>query len=161
MVTGIPLRVPPHLIGQYGQGHRGGTNKTVVPKGERSIDCLYIGRKDNGSGHWVFNLSTGERNSVNRFTHIPMNQDHINRIDAMGKKEEEQKKYKSEIEFSDYYSNAMILDLDIYANPDDEGGSNDEYSQTSEKYDHEEFRGMFEEIVEQGQLPNREAQRDH
>ena len=154
MVTGIPLRVPPHLIGQYGQRHRGGTNETAVPKAERSIDCLYIERKDNGSGHWVFNLNTGERNSVNRFTLIPMNQDHINRIDAMGKQEEEQKKYKSKIKFSDYYGNATILDLDIYADPDDKGGSDDYYSQTSEEYDreeeHEEFRDMFEEVVEHG-----------
>ena len=51
MVTGIPLRERTHLIGQYGQGHRGDTNETAVLKGERSIDCLYLGRKDNGSCH--------------------------------------------------------------------------------------------------------------
>ena len=101
MVTGIPLRVPPHLIGQYGQGHKGGTNETAVPKGERSIDCLYIGRKDNGSGHWVYNLATAERNSVNRFTPIPINQDHIDRINAIGKEDEEIEDIEEIIDQSD------------------------------------------------------------
>jgi len=53
IVTGIPLRVPSNLIGQYGQGHRGGTNETAILVGEKLIDYLYIGRKDNGSGYWV------------------------------------------------------------------------------------------------------------
>ena len=100
------MRIPPHLISQYGQGHIGGSNETA-PKDERSIDCLYIGRKDNGSRHWVSKLSTKEKVSVNRFTLIPMNQDHIQRVNVMGKEDD---KYDNTIEFADYHGKVTILD---------------------------------------------------
>ena len=51
--------------GQYVQGHVAGPNDTDV---KRTVDSLYIGRNDNGSGHWVFKLDTKERVSVNRVT---------------------------------------------------------------------------------------------
>jgi hypothetical protein len=40
LVTGKKLRVPEHHIGQYVQGHTGGTSDTNK---ERSVDALYIG----------------------------------------------------------------------------------------------------------------------
>jgi hypothetical protein len=67
LITGKKLRVPEHHIGQYIQGHTGGNNDTGK---ERSIDALYIGRVDNGSGHVIFKLSTKQRVSVNRVTAI-------------------------------------------------------------------------------------------
>jgi hypothetical protein len=72
LVTGKKLRVPSIHIGQYVQEHTGGktigSNDTAE---ERSIDALYIGRADNGSGHIVFKLSTKQPVSVNRvFLHI-------------------------------------------------------------------------------------------
>jgi hypothetical protein len=61
--TGKKLRCLMMKIGQYVQGHTGGTNSTDI---ERSIDALYIGRADNGSGHSVFKLNTKQAVSVNR-----------------------------------------------------------------------------------------------
>ena len=51
---------------------------------ERTIDSLYIGRNNNGSGHWVFKLDTKEQVSVNRVTVIPMSKDFRQQIDKMG-----------------------------------------------------------------------------
>jgi hypothetical protein len=53
IVTGKKFRCPSIRIGQYVQGHTGGTNSTDDK--ERSIDSLYIYQADNGSGHQVFN----------------------------------------------------------------------------------------------------------
>ena len=49
IVTGRKFRCPNVSIGQFGQGIIGGTNDTNK---ERCINCLYLGRQDNGSGHW-------------------------------------------------------------------------------------------------------------
>ena len=81
IISGVRLQLPTTKCGQYVQGHVGGPNDTEV---ERTIDSLYIGRNDNGSGHWVFKLDTKERVSVNRITVIPMSDDFIQRIDEMG-----------------------------------------------------------------------------
>jgi hypothetical protein len=62
IVTGKKFRCPSIKIGQYVQGHTGGSNS---PDQERSIDSLYIGRADNGSGHVVFKLNTKQPVSVN------------------------------------------------------------------------------------------------
>jgi hypothetical protein len=48
--------------------HTGGSNSTEQ---ERSVDALYIGRADNGSGHVVFKLNTKQPVSVNRVNPIP------------------------------------------------------------------------------------------
>jgi hypothetical protein len=68
IVTGKKFRCPSIRIGQYVQGHTGGTNSTDQ---ERLIDSLYVGRVDNGSGHEVFKLKTKQVVSVNRVTVIP------------------------------------------------------------------------------------------
>ena len=81
IVTGIRLHTPITKCGQYIQGHVGRPNNTNV---EITIDLLYIGRNDNGSGHWVFKLDTKECVSVNRVSVIPMSKDFIERINEMG-----------------------------------------------------------------------------
>jgi hypothetical protein len=62
IITGKKFRCPSIRIGQYVQGHTGGNNDTGL---ERSIDSLYLGRADNGSGHEVYKLSTKQLVSVN------------------------------------------------------------------------------------------------
>ena len=62
LVTGIKLVVPKIQMGQYSQGSTGGSKKS---DSERYIDCLYIGPRDNGSEHWVLNLATKQKYSVN------------------------------------------------------------------------------------------------
>ena len=86
IILGIQLQLPTTKCGQYVQGHVGGPNDTDV---ERTIDSLYIGRNDNGSGHWVFKLDTKECISVNRITVIPMSDDFIQRINEMGAQDDQ------------------------------------------------------------------------
>ena len=81
IVTGNKFRCPTIKIGQYVQELVGGTNDTEQ---ERSIDALYLGQADNGSGHNVFNLSTKAVVSVNRVVVIPTPQTVIERVNAMG-----------------------------------------------------------------------------
>jgi hypothetical protein len=92
IVTGQKFQCPSIRIGQYIQGHTGGTNSTDQ---ERSIDSLYIGRADNGSGHEVFKLSTKQPVSVNRVTIISTNDTVIKTVNDIG----EQKKQPEGIVF--------------------------------------------------------------
>jgi hypothetical protein len=62
IVTRKKFRCPSIKIGQYVQGHTGRSNSTDK---ERSVDALYIGCADNGSGHTVFKLHTKQPISVN------------------------------------------------------------------------------------------------
>ena len=64
-ITGIGLHTSTTKCGQYVQGHVRGPNNTDV---ECTIDSLYFGRNNNGSGHWVFKLDTKKQVSVNRVT---------------------------------------------------------------------------------------------
>jgi hypothetical protein len=82
IVTGRKLRLPPHEIGQFVHSSVGETsNLTDV---YRTFESLYIGRNDNGSGHYVFDIRTGCRKSVARVTPLPMPQRVTDRINAMG-----------------------------------------------------------------------------
>ena len=58
LVTGIQFRMPDTIMGQYVQGHIRGLNDTEE---ERTVDSLYIGQADNGSGHCIFKLDTPNR----------------------------------------------------------------------------------------------------
>ena len=71
---------PKIWIGHYIQGLVGSTNDT---KQERSIDALYLGSTDNGSGHIVFKLDTKAIVSVNRVEVIPTPQTIIDRVDQL------------------------------------------------------------------------------
>jgi hypothetical protein len=80
-VTGRKLRLPPHETGQFVHSSIGETsNLTDV---YRTFESLYIGRNDNGSGHYVFDIRTGCRKSVARVTPLPMPQRVTDRINAM------------------------------------------------------------------------------
>jgi hypothetical protein len=82
IITGKKLRLPPHEIGQFVHASVGETsNLTDV---YRTFESLYIGRNDNGSGHYVFDVRTGCRKSVPRVTPLPMPERVVERINAMG-----------------------------------------------------------------------------
>lgn len=55
IVTGLSFKMLATNMGQYVQAYVGGSND--IDK-ERTVDSLYIGLADNGSGHWVFKLDT-------------------------------------------------------------------------------------------------------
>jgi hypothetical protein len=85
IVTGKKIQMSFHqYIGQYVQGHTGGTNSTDQ---ERSVDSLYIRRADNGSGHVVFKLNTKQPVSVNWVTVIPTTDAIIKTINDIGEGE--------------------------------------------------------------------------
>ena len=63
LVTGDKMYMPICQLGQYGQAILGDDSNT---KKERSRDCLYIGPKNNASGHWAFNLNTKQRINCSR-----------------------------------------------------------------------------------------------
>jgi hypothetical protein len=82
IVTGKKLRLPPHEIGQFVQASVGETSNLTDEY--RTFEALYIGRNDNGSGHYVFDIRTGYRKSVPRVTPLPMPQHITDRINFMG-----------------------------------------------------------------------------
>jgi hypothetical protein len=84
IVTGKKFRCPSIKIGQYVQGHTGGSNSTDQ---ERYVDALYIGQADNGSGHTVFKLNTKQPVSVNRVTVIPTSEATIKTVNDIGEHE--------------------------------------------------------------------------
>ena len=62
-------------------GHIGASNNTNK---EQTIDLLYIGQANNGSGHWLFKLDTKQAVSVNRITIVPMSDDFQQRVNKLG-----------------------------------------------------------------------------
>jgi hypothetical protein len=70
IITGRKLRLPPHEIGQFVQASVGETSNLTDEC--RTFESLYIGRNDNGSGHYVFDICTGCRKSAARVTPLPM-----------------------------------------------------------------------------------------
>jgi hypothetical protein len=111
IVSGKKFRCPSIKIGQYVQGHTGGTNSTDQ---ERSIDALYIGRADNGSGHVVFKLNTKQPVFVNRVDIIPTTDTIIETVNNIGEQEEQ----PEGIEFSNI--NGEITLQDFADNDNDE-----------------------------------------
>jgi hypothetical protein len=130
IVTGKKFRCPSIRIGQYVQGHTGGTNSTDQ---ERSIDSLYIGRADNGSGHEVFKLNTKQVVSVNRVTVIPTSEAAIKIINDIG----EQENQPEGIEFSDMNGRITLQDFADNANDDGSNASDDDFV-IDEEYKQEE-----------------------
>jgi hypothetical protein len=125
IVTGKKFRCPTIRIGQYVQGHTGGNNSTDE---ERSIDALYIGRADNGSGHVVFKLNTKQPVSVNRVTVIPTNDATIKTVNDIG----EQENQPQGIEFSDLNGKVTLQDFAENANDDDSNASDDDFEMDNE-----------------------------
>jgi hypothetical protein len=120
IVTGKKFRCPSIRIGQYVQGHTGGTNDTGE---ERSIDSLYLGRADNGSGHEVYKLSTKQLVSVNRVTEIPTTDDMIDTVNDIA----EQEAQPEGIEFSDMHGRITLQDFAANDNDDDSNASDNDF----------------------------------
>jgi hypothetical protein len=118
IVTGKKFRCPSIRIGQYVQGHTGGTNDTGK---ERSIDSLYLGLADNGSGHEVYKLSTKQLVLVNHVTPIPTTDDMIGTVNNIA----EQEAQPEGIEFSDMHGRITLQDFADNANDDDSNASDD------------------------------------
>ena len=126
IITGVRLHLPTTKCGQYVQGHVGGPNDTDV---ERTVDSLYLGRNDNGSGHWVFKLDTKERISVNRITVIPMSKDFIERIDEMGGSDDQ----PAGMQLPDEDGNLTILDFLTPESDTDSHASDESYKYGDDK----------------------------
>jgi hypothetical protein len=118
IVTGKKFRCPSIQIGQYVQGHTGGTNDTGQ---ERSIDSLYLGRADNSSGHEVYKLSTKQFVSVNQVTEIPTTDGMINIVNNIA----EQEAQPEGIEFSDMHGRITLRDFAANNNDDSNASGND------------------------------------
>jgi hypothetical protein len=106
IVTGKKFRCPSIKIGHYVQGHTGGSISTDK---ERSVDALYIGRADNGSGYTVFKLNTKQPISVNRVTIIPTSEATIKTVNDIG----ENKNQPEGIEFSDLNGRITLQDFAV------------------------------------------------
>jgi hypothetical protein len=128
IVTGKKFRCPSIRIGQYVQGHTGGTNSTDE---ERSIDGLYIGRADNGSGHVVFKLNTKQPMSVNRVTTIPTTEAIITTVNDIGEGENQ----PEGIEFSDMHGRITLADFAANDNDNDSNASDDGFKIDEEYQD--------------------------
>ena len=126
IISGVQLHLPTTKCGQYVQGHVVGPNDTNV---ERTIDSLYIGRNDNGSGHWVFKLDTKERVSVNRITVIPMSDNFIQRINEMGAQDDQ----PAGIQLPDEDGNLTILDFLTPESDADSHASDESYKYGDDK----------------------------
>jgi hypothetical protein len=135
VVTGKKFRCPSIRIGQYIQGHTGGTDITDQ---ERYINSLYIGRADNGSGHVVFKLSTKQVVSVNRATPIPTSEANIQTVNDIG----EQEQQPEGIHFSDLNGNITLQDFADNDNDEDSNASDDDL-----KIDEEYQEEMDAEVV--------------
>jgi hypothetical protein len=128
IVTGKKFRCPSVRIGQYIQGHTGDTNSTDE---ERSIDGLYIGRADNGSGHIVFKPNTKQPVSVNRVTIIPTTEAIITTVNNIGEEENQ----PEGIEFSDMHGRITLADFAANDNDDDSNASDDDFKMDEEYQD--------------------------
>jgi hypothetical protein len=154
IVTGKKFRCPTVRIGQYVQGHTGGTNSTDQ---ERSIDALYLGRADNGSGHSVFKLSTKQVVSVNRVTVIPTSEATSKVVNDIGRQEEQ----PEGIEFSDINGRITLQDFADNANDDDSNASDDDFEMDDEYRN--EMKNDIEREEEEGIIGNDDPdiQEDH
>lgn len=152
IVTGNKLRYPKVKLGSYVQAIVGGTNDTDV---ERSIDGLYIGRSDNGSGHQVLKIKTMRVVSVNRVTEIPIPQEIINKINELGTKQ----KQSEGITFQDMGGSTTLseLHLDMDTGERDGNVSDDDYELTSDDDREIEQENKYEEVG----IDATETQGDH
>ena len=126
IVTGKKFRCPNVRIGQYIQGVIGGTDNTEQ---ERSINALYLGRADNGSGHIVFKLDTKAVVSANRVVVIPTSKVVIDRVNEMGISE----KQPEGVQFTNRDGKVTINDLDLNLDDNDNNNSN----ASDESFDHD------------------------
>jgi hypothetical protein len=129
IVTGKKFRCPTIKIGQYVQGHTGGTNSTDM---ERSMYALNIGRADNGSGHSVFKLNTKQVVYVNRVTEISTSEATKKIVNDIGNEEQQ----PEGIEFSNMNGCVTLQDFADNANDEDSNASDDNFA-LDEEYKNE------------------------
>ena len=122
LVTDIPLRLLETEIGQYVQAHTGWTSSTEKDK-ERTSDAIYIGRADNGKVHDVLKMATGQVTTVNKVNPIPINDDHIQRVNNMGAIDGQ----PDGIILTSFYGDITINDLDEHAGDDDNNASDQDF----------------------------------
>ena len=151
LVTGISLHMPTTKCEQYIQGHVGGPNNTDV---KRTIDLLYIGRNDNGSGHWVFKLNTKEQVSVNGITVIPMSKDFRQQIDEIGTNDAQ----PVGIQIPDKNGNLTIHGFLTPESNTDSYASDESYKYPDDKLENDVPLNV--ENINKG-APDSELQRDH
>ena len=102
---------------------------TIDTEQEKSINALYLGHTDNGSGHIVFKLDTKAVISVNRVVVIPTPRTIINQVNQMGASENQ----PEGIQFTDMNGKVTINILDLNCANDNDNNSNE----TEESFDHD------------------------
>jgi hypothetical protein len=141
IVTGKKFRCSTVVIGQYVQGHTGGTNST---DNERSVDALYIGRADNGSGHSVFKLSTKQVVSVNRVTIISTTEATMKTVNDIA----EQENQPEGIEFSDLNGRITLQDFTEACVDEEDSNASDGDFEVDQEYEDEMNNEVALEIEE-------------
>jgi hypothetical protein len=111
IVTGKKLIIPPFMPGALVYGVPGGSSNSVEKM--RTFDALYLRPNDGGGGHFVYNISTKQRNSVPRVIGlsgkaIPMTNEIIKTINDQGAQEDQ----PEGLIFGDRNNLTTILDLE-------------------------------------------------
>jgi hypothetical protein len=145
IVNGKKFRCPSIKIGQYIQGHTGGSKSTDQ---ERSVDALYIGCADNGSGHTVFKLNSKQPISVNRVTVISTSEATIKTVNDIG----EQESQPEGIEFSDLNGRITLQYFADNDNDEDSNALDDDFKINEEYKDEVKDKIALEE--EEGSVDN-------
>ncbi len=173
LVTGKVLRIPPCGMGEYVHGHKPTSNDTGKP---RTVEGLYLGLNGNGSGHYIFKLSTKQKILLLRITAVPMPESIINLLNKMG--EEEGK--KEGIEFWDIFGSITINNielgishrglLDDNNNDDDDDDDDDDNDSNASDPDYklkekdDNARVIKDEKIDKEEkniIGNKELQQDH
>jgi hypothetical protein len=133
IVTGKKLIIPPFMPGAFVYGVPGGSSNSVEKM--RAFESLYLRPNDGGGGHFVYNISTKQRNSVPRIIGmagkaIPMTNEIIKTINDQGSDEDQ----PDGLIFGDIDNLTTILDLEPceegeekYAEFDDDNASDQSY----------------------------------
>ena len=111
---------------------------------ERTVDALYIGPNDNGTGHWVFKLKTKEKILVPRVIPIPMPESIIKVVNEMGAKEGE----VEGIQFGNMFGEVTINDIEVndieQGDLDDDDQNNDDsFSTMRRRYRKKRRKQLF------------------
>jgi hypothetical protein len=157
IVTGKKLIIPPYMPGALVYGVPGGSSNSVVKM--RTSDALYLRPNDGGGGHFVYNISTKQRNSVPRVIRlagkaIPMINKIIKTINDQGTDDNQ----PEGLVFGDRNNLTTILDLEpceegeesnpefddddasdrSYEPKDDDSKLSDDHDMAPDQYDDEE-----------------------
>ena len=122
IITDIPLRTPPTTMGQYVQGHFGGTDYIEL---ERLVCTLNIGAAGNGIGHTVLKIKKKKKKkkSVNRIAEIPMSGNFIESVNQILMKEGQ----PEGIVFSNNHGNITVINFLLNHGEDDSNASDESF----------------------------------